>query len=194
VIRAVIFDCFGVVISDALSVLTAELADKDPAAAAQVHALLAQSNTGLLSSEESSTQIAGIFGLSYEQYRARIQEGEIKNQQLLDYVTELRRTYKTALLSNIPQYSLSRRFTEDELGRYFDVVVASGEIGYAKPQAQAYEITADRLSVRLDECVFIDDREPYCEGARAVGMQAILYQDLDQFRTELEQLLADAKE
>jgi FMN phosphatase YigB (HAD superfamily) len=46
--------------------------------------------------------------------------------------------------------------------------------------------------VRLEECVFTDDREDYCEGARAVGMQAILYKNFTQFRADLEKLLSES--
>ena len=42
----------------------------------------------------------------------------------------------------------------------------------AKPELEAYEYVADKLGVRLDECVFTDDRELFCEAARACGMQA----------------------
>jgi HAD superfamily hydrolase (TIGR01509 family) len=85
---------------------------------------------------------------------------------------------------------LLRRFGTEELGRYFDVAVASAEIGYAKPEAQAYEITADKLGVELTECVFTDDRGEYCEGARGLGMQAILYENLEQFKAELAKIVA----
>ncbi len=76
------------------------------------------------------------------------------------------------------------------MAKHFDTVVVSGEIGYAKPEPEAYEITADRLGVRLDACVFTDDREHFCEAARAVGMQAIHYQNVDQFRQDLEGVLS----
>src|SRR6185369_3482431 len=99
-----------------------------------------------------------------------------KDLELLEYIAELRTQYKIGMLSNIGRGGLERRFAPGELDRYFDVVVVSGDIGYAKPEAEAYEITADRLGVRLDECVFTDDREGYCEAARGVGMQAISYQ------------------
>jgi len=192
-IKAVIFDCFGVIIADALSVMTSELHQTNPKAMNRVHTLLNQANTGQITSEESSREIAEIFGLSYETYRTQIATNEIKDEELLGYIQGLRGNYKTALLSNIPKGSLSRRFSDDELRQYFDEVVASGEIGYAKPEAQAYEIVAERLGVRLDECVFTDDREPYCEGAQAVGMKSIVYQDFQQFRAELEQLLANTQ-
>jgi putative hydrolase of the HAD superfamily len=189
-IQAIIFDCFGVVISDALEVLSAELRKKDPETARQVRDVVQASNRGMVAPAEASRQIAELLGFSYEQYRQHIADGELKNAELLAYIGELKAQYKIGMLSNIGMGGLARRFELGELERYFDVVVASGDIGYAKPEAEAYEITADRLGVRLDECVFTDDREGYCEAARGVGMQAILYKDLDQFRTDLETLLS----
>jgi len=189
-IKAVIFDCFGVVVADALSGMTRQLYVDQPELEAQVCALLDQANSGQITSEQSSIRMAVILGLSHADYRAQIQQNEVRNQQLLDYILSLRQNYKIALLSNIPRGSLKRRFSDQELQTYFDAVVASGDVGYAKPEPQAYEITAERLGVRLDECVFTDDREHYCEGARAVGMQAILYQDFTRFRRDLEAVLS----
>jgi HAD superfamily hydrolase (TIGR01509 family) len=192
VIKAVIFDCFGVVISDALSVMTAELYKSHPEAEAQVHEWLRQTNTGKLTAAASAERVSMIFGLSYQDYRQQLLANEIKNQALLDYIVSLRPKYKIGMLSNVSIGGLKRRFSSEDIAKYFDACIASGEIGYAKPEARAYEITAERLGVRLDECVLTDDRQPYCDGAKAVGMQAILYQDFDRFKNDLEALLADA--
>jgi HAD superfamily hydrolase (TIGR01509 family) len=191
-IQAVIFDCFGVIIGDALGAMTKKLVLTDPNSVEQIKAFLNQANTGQASADDASRRIAEVFGIPYSDYRAQLERGEVKDQHLLDYILGLRRHYKTALLSNVPKDSLNRRFSTTELDQHFDVVVASGEIGYAKPEARAYEITAERLGIRLDECVFTDDRQPYLDGANAVGMQTILYRDFAQFRTALEQLLANA--
>jgi FMN phosphatase YigB (HAD superfamily) len=189
-VRAIIFDCFGVVITDALKVICDELREHDPEAARQIRDIISANNRGLIEPSESNQLIAKLLGVSVSDFRSRVADGEIKDTALLDYIAELRSTYKTAMLSNIGIASLARRFEQGELARYFDAVVASGEIGFAKPEPESYEIVADRLGVRLDECVFTDDREPYCEGARAVGMQAILYENLPQFRSDLEALLS----
>ena len=192
-IRAVIFDCFGVIIGDGLQLLVDDLRARDPAAARRVHDLVLAANRGLTDPAASSREVAAIFDLDYDTYRQRISDGEVRNEPLLDYIVMLRATYRTALLSNIGTGGLKRRFSDRELDRYFDAVVASGDIGYAKPEPEAYEIAADRLGVRLDECVFTDDRVDYCEGARSVGMQAIQYLNFPQFKAELEALLADAQ-
>lgn len=114
--------------------------------------------------------------------------GSVKNRPLLEMINDLKADYEIGLLSNVVSGDLSHRFSTDELA-LFGAVVASGDIGYAKPDAQAYEYVADRLGVRLDECVMIDDREDYCEGAMRTGMRAIRYENLQQMQEALRMVL-----
>lgn len=191
-IKAIIFDCFGVIITDALQQVREEVRQYNPEGAKEIENIVRAANLGLMSPSEGSERVAMILGVTADAYRARIVQGEVKNHALLDYIFALKRSYKTAMLSNIPGPSLTKRFTVEELRSHFDVVVASGDIGYAKPEPEAYEITAERLGVRCDECVFIDDRELFCEGANSVGMRSIAYTDFAQFRASLNALLVAA--
>lgn len=189
-IEAVIFDCFGVIITDALQGLIDDLRSKQPHLLDEVVDLVSAANHGMLDRNTYQTQLATLFGLSLAQYQSRLADGEVKNQRVLDYAKELRRTYKTALLSNVSPGGLAQRFKPGELEACFDCIVTSGETGYAKPEQQAYEIVADRLGVRLDACVMIDDREEYCLGAQGVGMRAIRYKSFTSMRHELAELLS----
>ncbi len=189
-IKAIIFDCFGVVLTDALLLVRQELQRDDPQAAAQVKDIITANNHGLMEPAESNKRIAEVLHISVDELKDRVAGSEVRNKELLTYISSLRKKYKTAMLSNIAATSLARRFPHNELDEYFDVVVASGEIGFAKPEPEAYEITADRLGVRLNECVFTDDRELFCDGATSVGMQAILYTNFAQFKQELNVVLS----
>ena len=192
-VRAIIFDCFGVLITDALSAISADACARDPQTSQKLHDLVHAVNRGLIEHSVYRQEVSALLDITEDEYKRRIAESEVKNRPLMEYIRQLRSNYKIGMLSNISSTDrLLARFSEQELRDHFDVVVASGDIGYAKPEAQAYESTADRLGVRLDECVFVDDREPYCLGAQGVGMQAIMYTNYAQFRTELDQLLANA--
>lgn len=190
-IKAVIFDCFGVLITDALEAMVAEIRETKPNEAREIVSILMAASKGQISRQHASEAVSTIFGMTMDEYINRVQNAEVKNIELLEYITELRGTYKTALLSNVSIGGLDARFDKQELARCFDEVVASGDIGFAKPEPEAYEIAADRLGVRLEECVFIDDREEYCEGARSIGMQAIRYQGFEGMKRELEAMLRD---
>jgi len=188
VIKAIIFDLFGVLVTDALEALVSELKATQPEVADQVVRTVMASNAGTIPHEASREMVAGLLGITTDEYAQRIRGGEVRNQELFDYILELRKTYKTALLSNAGTKSLEVRFAPGELDKYFDVIVVSAVIGYAKPEARAYEIVAEKLGVRLDECVMIDDREDYVAGAKAVGMQGILYTAVPTLRQALKDL------
>lgn len=187
-IKAIIFDCFGVVITDGFDDAYRRMGGDPDGDREFIRETMRRSDSGEIPT--SIPVIAKRLGLTDDEWHEAVNGGRIINYELLAYVDELRKHYKTAMLSNIGSAGVRRFFPQGLLEKYFDPVVESGVIGYAKPEASAYEFVADQLGVRLDECVFTDDREEYIEGARAVGMKTILYKDIEQFKTELKEILA----
>jgi epoxide hydrolase-like predicted phosphatase len=188
-IKAIIFDCFGVILTDALSVIVAELQQTEPDKVGDMRALVHAANRGIIAPEVSTERIAELLGVTVDEYRTRIKEGEVRNQPLLDLIKTLRADYQTAMLSNVTQQGIERRFPNDELAEYFDEVVISSVIGFAKPDAEAYQITAEKLGVEPAACVFIDDRPDFCVAAEQVGMRAITYESYEQHKRELTEVL-----
>jgi HAD superfamily hydrolase (TIGR01509 family) len=178
VIKAIIFDCFGVIRIDPTIMAYRQFGGNTEKDHEFIEDVLYASSTGKVSSVELFSQHLGI---DKSKWLNALQTASSFDDDLLTYIKALRPEYKVGLLTNIGKGGLSRWFDPDMLEVYFDVSVASGDIGYAKPEAQAYEIIADRLDVRTDECIMVDDRELNCAGARAVGMQAIEYHSLEQF-------------
>jgi epoxide hydrolase-like predicted phosphatase len=188
--KAIIFDCFGVLLGNAYKTHLMEVEQEDPERAKEIRAINHASDMGILSREETAEYISGLFGIEKEEFLEEQNQVEIPNKQLLDYIAELKKDYKLALLSNISNRErLSIRFQNGELESHFDTIVASGDEGYVKPQPEIYEIAATRLGVAPSECVMIDDIAEFCEGARQVGMQAIQYQTNQQIITDLNALL-----
>jgi HAD superfamily hydrolase (TIGR01509 family) len=184
-VTAIVFDCFGVILTDALSDIIAALEDNDPEKSARIKRLVQAASKGAIDATASRRAVAAELGLTLEDYSNTIRTNEKRNEPLLCYILELKNRYKTALLSNVISGGLEARFPHNELSEYFDIVIASGDVGWAKPEAQAYGLTANRLGVQLSECIMIDDRQEYCDGAIAVGMQAILFQSIEQLEDEL---------
>ncbi len=96
---------------------------------------------------------------------------------------------KTALLSNTerPAVEFFHEFKYD----MFDALVFSCEQGVAKPERRIYEIALEKLGLEAPQCVFIDDRQEYIEGAKQAGLHAILFKSLDQVKGELARLGVD---
>ncbi len=72
----------------------------------------------------------------------------------------------------------------------FDDVVDSSEVGLRKPDPAIYRLSLDRLGVRADEAVFIDDAPGNVAGAAAVGMAAVL---IGQERSDVPAALAEVE-
>lgn len=186
-IRAIIFDCFGVVYGDNFDSVWVGLGGDLERDQEFIKNTFYESHTGRITS--SASVFAKHLGASEEEFRRANDEGRGIDRSMLAFIKGLRRDYKIGMLSNIGSGGLGKYIPRETLDEHFDVVVESAQIGFAKPEPNSYGITADKLGVRLGECVFIDDRQEYVEGAVAVGMKAILYENLPRLKEELERIL-----
>jgi len=112
------------------------------------------------------------------------------NAEMADY-WRARRTegYVTAIISNS---FVGAREREEEAYRFSeltDLIVYSHEVGLKKPDPAIYELCLERLGMRADEVVFVDDYEPNCVAARELGMAAVLFEDTEQTLRDLDALL-----
>lgn len=187
-IKAIIFDLFGVVITDGFGSFLNEVRQQDENKALSIVEVVEKANRGQISTDVLRSTNAKTLGLTVDEYVYKVRSKEIVNQELLDYIKQLRKDFKIGLLSNVGPGGIAQRLSPTVLDKHFDVVVASSDIGYAKPEAQAYEITADELDARYSECVMVDDKEDYCRGSNGVGMKSILYKNFQQFKNDLSNL------
>jgi len=189
-IKAIIFDCFGVFIGNPYKIRVQALEQTDPQKAQQMHDINRASDRGFLSREETAEQMAELIGITAEQFLAEQDNGEVRNEQLVAYAKTLRPNFKLAMLSNISSRErLDIRFEPGQLDELFDTVVASGDEGVIKPEPGIYEIALQRLGVLPEECVFVDDILEFCQGAEAVGIHAIQYLNFQQAISDLEALI-----
>ena len=87
---------------------------------------------------------------------------------------------KVYVLSNYGPDGFAR--TEKRFSSVFsqmDGMVVSGRENICKPDPRIYRLLLERYGLKPDETVFIDDRPVNIEGARAVGMQGIVYTGMD---------------
>ncbi|MCB9750817.1 MAG: HAD family phosphatase [Myxococcales bacterium] len=94
--------------------------------------------------------------------------------------------------AGVPMFALSNypvwyEWIEARLGlsRYLDWSFVSCRTGVRKPAPGAYLGAARALGVSPARCLFVDDREKNCAGARAVGMDAIAFTGADALRVSL---------
>lgn len=188
-IKAIILDCFGVLVGRGFEE-TYRTAGGDPLAdRAFIDGMLAQTNRGLISEAAFYAAIATRLGITQDRWQAAMHRVEQPNVELLDYAKQLRRDYKLAVLSNANEGVIEAKIGEAWVRDCFDEVIVSAAVGLVKPDPDIYRYTADKLGVELGECVFIDDHESHLAPARELGMKTILYQDFPQTKTALDLLL-----
>lgn len=190
-IRAIIFDCFGVLTGDTWKEFTATLGDNVKSDVRNAHGAY---DRGLISYEEFREQASEITGAEPEVFdQIFIQRtGRHKNTTLLAHIKELKSTYKLGILSNVGTAWIREEFLTAEELALFDDMVLSFEVGKSKPDPAIYELACQRLGVEPSEAVFVDDLVPYCQAAEVVGMKTVQYQDFAQYRAAIDLVLADA--
>lgn len=108
------------------------------------------------------------------------------NVELTTYFASLRPRYQTAILSN--SFAGARRKEQEryQFGDLCDLIIYSHEEGIEKPDRRIFELTCERLGVRPEEIVFLDDSPTHIAAARELGIHAILFQTTNQAIAEIQ--------
>ncbi len=84
------------------------------------------------------------------------------------------RGYKVGVITNGPSYLQNHKMDESGLRPYCDIVVVSGDVGVHKPDPELFRLTAERLGLDTDECIYVGDHPVNdIKGALDSGMKAI---------------------
>ena len=189
-VRAILFDCFGVLAEDGWSPFKKQYID-NPRKSAEISALGKAVDEGRRTYEDMIRGTAHVAHVGESVVRAAV-ERRVPNERLLEYIrSELRQSYKIGMLSNASYDVTQLLFTPDQMA-LFDTVVLSYDVGLTKPDPAMYILAADRLGVAAAECIMVDDKASHCAGAIAVGMQAVEYENMSQFTHEVQDMLAAA--
>ncbi len=197
-IRAVIFDLGGVLVRTEDKAPRTRLAQRFGLSYADLDRLVFDSPTGAqalvgeLSEDEHMRQVCAGLGLSEAEiaaFREAFWGGDRLDERLVAYIRSLRPRCQTALLSNA--WSGLRPLLESVWGILdaFDQVFISCELGMAKPDLRVYAHVVERLGVRPEEAVFVDDFPANIEAARRAGLQAVHFRSTDQAMHALSELL-----
>jgi len=133
-------------------------------------------------------QLLKLDSRQMEEFRREFWSGDRLDAELVGLIRAYRRRYRTALLSNA--FSNVRWLLETRWGiaDAFDEMVISSEVGRVKPDPAIYQMVVERLGVALGEALMVDDFVRNVEAARAVGLQAVQFRDLDQLRADFKRL------
>jgi putative hydrolase of the HAD superfamily len=111
------------------------------------------------------------------------------NREMTDWLEKVHAAgLTTALLSNM-QFDMAAHARKNFAWfAHFDYQILSCEVRLIKPDVAIFRHTVERLGVRPQEALFVDDREANVEAAREVGLHAIQFHSAEQLRGELEKM------
>ena len=115
-------------------------------------------------------------------------EGGGLNTELLSYLPQLKKLgLKTGIFSNANSI-LRERLRELDLLDVSDILVISGEIGFQKPHKEAFQVLFEKLELKPEEVVFVDDSPENLKKADEIGYIPILYKSNEQLKADLKAL------
>ncbi len=187
-ITAIVFDCFGVLVSDGWLPFKARHFAGRPEAMAEATHLNRLVDAGQISYALFVQKVADLAGVPVAEAHQAIGQNA-PDEALWNYIqADLKPHYRLGMLSNVGSSLVAQLLTSQQL-ELFDALALSYETGWIKPEPQAYEEIARRLRVPVAECVLVDDQPAYCKGAQAVGMAALQFKDLKTLQADLAGLL-----
>lgn len=192
-IKAVIFDCFGVLYPDVYWTIIHMYSTDFDAQRNYFHDLIRRADSGIIDKETLWDELSDALGITRATLDGDIDHLNGLDKSFMQYVYELKnKGYKTSLISNIGQDSMERIFYDYDLDQYFDDTVLSSSVNLLKPNPAIFKLAADRLELSPEECVFTDDVADNIKGAKEAGMQTILFTHYKDFKNQLDTLLQQA--
>lgn len=187
-IKAVIFDCYGVLTTGKWQAFWSSL----PSSKQQEEArkLNRAYDGGYIGRADFFAQLSNLTNITEEKISQELLNDQYeKNIQLLELIKSLKYNYKISILSNIATNWIKEEFLTAGEQKLFNDMLFSFEVGITKPDPRIFKLACARLGVAPEECVLVDDIARYCSAAEALGMKAVVYQNFEQFRSELEEVL-----
>ncbi|MFH1253425.1 MAG: HAD-IA family hydrolase [Candidatus Uhrbacteria bacterium] len=112
----------------------------------------------------------------------------VADPKMLELLKRLRSAgWKLGLLSN---HSLegAQEFRDRGFDKFFEAIIFSSEVGYMKPEPEAFLKLAATLNIPVSELVFIDDSERCLSTAEQVGYTPIRFKSVEDLVDQLRKL------
>jgi len=197
-IRAILFDLGGVLLRTGDFTPREQLAARLGMSRSELEELIFgresgdMAQRGEITVQQHYANLCQQLGYSMEQLQALFDEffnNDSLDHDLVEYVRQLHKTYKTGLLSNAAD-DLRKLIAEKwHFEDAFDDMVISAEVRLAKPDPRIFQLAVDRLGVKATEAVFIDDMPHNVAAAVKAGLFGIRFLTPQQLRLDLDGLL-----
>ncbi len=188
-IKAIIFDCFGVLYPHSSGNFYAkykDLFDNNPKI---VDELNLQIDLGKIDRAQFFEGLEKVTSISATTIRLEFDaEQHSPDIALVALIKKLKEQYKIALLSNAGEEEISIIY-RDGIADLFDVKTVSYKVGFVKPSKEIYLTCLQELEVEPIEALFVDDSTTNITGAKNLGIQTLIYPNFRVIPPSLQQLV-----
>ena len=149
---------------------------------------------GTITDEEVKQGICSRLPDHLKEKSCLVYDNWYKNIPFIDGMIELLKEIKQNggrlfLLSNISKGFVEKYKNVPELVEIFDLfdgLVFSGPIGIVKPSKEIFKYLLSKYNIKAEDSVFIDDNKNNIDGAKNVGINAILFDgDANKLKSQL---------
>lgn len=200
-IRAILFDFDGVLTIEKTgsAAITKYIAKRCGLPAEQVRSCYQRYNQALLLGETTHAEVWPAFcevlgqSLDYQLLTDSFRATEL-DTDMLYLLRQLRTEYRIALVTDNKSDRIQTILECNNLDDLFDVVAVSAELGSDKTDRRIFDYVLERLDLRPEECLFIDNARKNLIVPDQMGIRTLLFddetRDFPQFRVQLEAVLA----
>lgn len=173
-IKAIIFDCFGVLYPHASVDFYNRHKELFLGHPDIIDELNLKIDLGEINRRQFFEGIEAATGIPASQVQNEFDVQRTPDQGLVTLIRKLKSNYKIGLLSNAAQEEIDCVF-RDKIDTLFDAMAISFEVGVVKPNAKIFLVCAQRLAVKPEECLFIDDSLINIKAAQKLKMKTLYY-------------------
>lgn len=148
---------------------------------------------GTISSYDFYNKIADYFKLNFD--HKTLTEVHINSYQpkkgMRDLLKNLKKDYDIALLTNFGDAFDEANKKVWHYDSLFDndKIFVSCKMKMKKPEKEIYQTCLDSLGLKPEEVLFVDDRELNLKAPQDMGMNVILFTDIEQLKKDLSKIL-----
>ncbi len=180
-IRAVVFDLYGVFIPDTY---TAWLNRHGLNRSGQFQAIVEQLDRGESTPHTFYTSLNELTGVPVAEIEQDFHTIPEVDHDVVSIVEKLQHRYSILLCSNGTKRTRTL-LEKTDLARLFQTVFISAEMGITKPNYLMFQKITEHLGLSVNEVLFIDDSSRNIDAAKKYGFHTIHYTTSDALRKSL---------
>lgn len=92
-----------------------------------------------------------------EYYFDALPKFTVLHEDTISVLETLKGKYKLGIITNGNSVVQHNKINNVKIAHYFDEIIVSGDVGIHKPDPKIYELMANRLNLKTEECMFVGD-------------------------------------